>query len=111
MSAVEEALVRSRIENERSRAENEELSARCAEARAEGRARAESLERVLEDVCRTVTTFTTECAGYGLVARDVAATVEANPKIWIEPDGAKRGTRGRFVSRRVGRARVDVRRV
>ena len=34
MSAVEEALVRSRIENERSRAENEELSARCAEARA-----------------------------------------------------------------------------
>ena len=28
--------------------------------------------------------------GYGLVARDVAATVEANPKIWIEPDGAKR---------------------
>lgn len=90
LSAVEEALVRSRIENERSRVENEELSARCAEARAEGRARAESLERVLEDVCRTVTTFTTECAGYGLVARDVAATVEANPKIWIEPDGAKR---------------------
>ena len=90
LSTVEEALVRSRIENERSRAENEELSARCAEARAEGRARAESLERVLEDVCRTVTTFTTECAGYGLVARDVAATVEANPKIWIEPDGAKR---------------------
>ena len=90
LSTVEEALVRSRIENERSRAENEELSAHCAEARAEGRARAESLERVLEDVCRTVTTFTTECAGYGLVARDVAATVEANPKIWIEPDGAKR---------------------
>jgi chromosome segregation ATPase len=90
LSTVEEALARSRIENERLRAENDELSARCADARAEGRARAESLERVLEDVCRTVTKFTTECATYGLVEKDVAATVEANPKIWIEPDGAKR---------------------
>lgn len=90
LSTVEEALARSRIENERLRAENDELSARCADARAEGRARAESLERVLEDVCRTVTKFTTACATYGLVEREVAATVEANPKIWIEPDGAKR---------------------
>ena len=58
-----------------------------------------------------MTTFTTECAGYGLVARDVAATVEANPKIWIEPDGAKRERVGDLLGRRVGRARVDVRRV